>query len=216
MTLYQEREFHRRRLAQLEQQALETQNHTDAETNILRAQLAGARQEIDWGHQQRERLEEQLQEVNLREQKAQQDLQTSRDDDDPYNSPGRCHTCHRHTCHRYCRSNRKSTKHASRVRGRYCHNYSVHGPDDKRESISHASAPTGFPQPSGWVSTLLGNVPLPVPSVCATNADRVSRREPDDDEHLPVDPQHRTRPYSTIWGAPSEHTRRREETFTTA
>ncbi len=79
MTLYQEREFHRRRLAQLEQQALETQNHTDAETNILRAQLAGARQEIDWGHQQRGRLEEQLQEVNSREQKAQQDLHTSRE-----------------------------------------------------------------------------------------------------------------------------------------
>ncbi len=47
MTLYQEREFHCRSLAQLEQQALETKDHTDAETNFLRAQLAGARQEID-------------------------------------------------------------------------------------------------------------------------------------------------------------------------
>ncbi len=47
MVLYQEREFHRRRLAQLEQQALETQDHTDAQTNILRAQLVGARQEVE-------------------------------------------------------------------------------------------------------------------------------------------------------------------------
>ena len=79
MALCQEREFHRRRLAQLEQQALETQDHTDAETNILRAQLAGARQEVEWGHQLRERLEDQLKEINFREQKAQQDLQTSRE-----------------------------------------------------------------------------------------------------------------------------------------
>ncbi len=79
MALYQEREFHRRRLAQLEQQALETQDHTDAETNILRAQLAGAHQEVEWGHQLRERLEDQLKEINSREQKAQQDLQTSRE-----------------------------------------------------------------------------------------------------------------------------------------
>ena len=79
MVLYQEREFHRRRLDQLEQQAMETQDHTDAETNILRAQLAGAHKEIEWGHQLREQLEDQLKETNSREQKAQQDLQTSRE-----------------------------------------------------------------------------------------------------------------------------------------
>ncbi len=78
MVLYQEREFHCRRLAQLEQQALETRDYTDAETNILRAQLAGARQEVEWGHQLREQLEDQLKEMNSREQKAQQDLKTSR------------------------------------------------------------------------------------------------------------------------------------------
>ncbi len=79
MVLYQEREFHHRRLAQLEQQAMETKDHTDAETNILQAQLAGARKEIECGHQLRERLEDRLKETRLREEKAQQDLQTSRD-----------------------------------------------------------------------------------------------------------------------------------------
>ncbi len=79
MVLYQEREFHCRRLAQLEQQALETRDYTDAETNILQAQLAGALQEVEWGHQLRERLEDQLKEMNSREQKAQQNLQTSRE-----------------------------------------------------------------------------------------------------------------------------------------
>ncbi len=79
MVLYQEREFHRRRLAQLEQQAMETQNHTDAKTNILQAQLAGARKEIEWGHQLREWLEDKLKEKSSQEEKAQQDLQTSRE-----------------------------------------------------------------------------------------------------------------------------------------
>ena len=71
MVVYQEREFHRRRLAQLEQQALETQDQTDAKTNILWAQVAGSRQEVEWAHQQKERLEDQLQEVGCREEKAQ-------------------------------------------------------------------------------------------------------------------------------------------------
>ncbi len=79
IVLYQEREFHRRRLAQLDQQAMEAKNQTDAETNILRAQLAGARKEIEWGHQLRERLEDRLKETSSREEKAQQDLQTSQD-----------------------------------------------------------------------------------------------------------------------------------------
>ena len=35
VTLYQEREFHRKRLTQLEQQALPPQSETDTETNIL-------------------------------------------------------------------------------------------------------------------------------------------------------------------------------------
>ena len=47
MVLYQEREFHRRRLGQLEQQALGTQNQNDAETQVLRAQLSGARKEVE-------------------------------------------------------------------------------------------------------------------------------------------------------------------------
>ncbi len=79
MVLYQEREFHRRRLAQLDQQAMEAKNQTDAKTNILRAQLAGARKEIEWGHQLRERLEDWLKETSSREEKVQQALQTSRD-----------------------------------------------------------------------------------------------------------------------------------------
>ncbi len=41
VALYQEREFHRKRLAHLEQQALKTQSETDIETNILRAQMLG-------------------------------------------------------------------------------------------------------------------------------------------------------------------------------
>ncbi len=79
MVLYQEREFHRRRLAQLEHQAMETRNRSDAETNILRAQLAGARKEIEWGYQQRELLKDWLKETSTREEKAQRDLQSSRD-----------------------------------------------------------------------------------------------------------------------------------------
>ncbi len=79
MTLYQEREVNRRRLAQLDQQALEAKDQRDAETTILRAQLAGARKEIEWGHQLRERLEDRLKETKSREEKAQQALQTSRD-----------------------------------------------------------------------------------------------------------------------------------------
>ena len=50
MVLYQECEFHRQRLAQLEQQALKTQDQTDAETIILRAQLVGKGGQVDWGH----------------------------------------------------------------------------------------------------------------------------------------------------------------------
>ncbi len=79
MVLYQEREFHRRRLAQLEQQALEAQDQTDAETNILPVQLAGLHQEIDWAHQQKVRLEDQLQVTGAREEKAQDELQASRE-----------------------------------------------------------------------------------------------------------------------------------------
>ncbi len=41
VTLYQEREFHRKRLTELKQQALQTQSETDIETNILRAQMLG-------------------------------------------------------------------------------------------------------------------------------------------------------------------------------
>ena len=81
MALYQEREVNRRRLAQLDQQAMamEAKNYRDAETNILQAQLAGARKEIEWGFQQRERLEDLVKETRSREEKAQQALQSSRD-----------------------------------------------------------------------------------------------------------------------------------------
>ncbi len=79
MVLYQECEFHRRRLAQLEQPTLETQNQTDAETNIPWAQLSGLRQEIEWDHQHRERLEDQMQVTGAREEKAQKELQASKE-----------------------------------------------------------------------------------------------------------------------------------------
>ncbi len=72
MALYQEHEVHRRRLAQLDQQAMEAKNYRDAETNILWAQLAEARKEIEWGFQQRERLEDMMKETPSREEKAQQ------------------------------------------------------------------------------------------------------------------------------------------------
>ena len=58
---------------------METKNHSDAETTILRAQLAGARKEIEWGYQQRELLEDRLKETSTREEKAQWDLQSSQD-----------------------------------------------------------------------------------------------------------------------------------------
>ncbi len=64
VTLYQEREFHRKRLVQLEQQALEAQSVTDVETNILRDQMLGLRQEVERAHQVKERLEERLQAVD--------------------------------------------------------------------------------------------------------------------------------------------------------
>ncbi len=79
IVLYQEREVHRKRLAQLDQQAMEAKNYRDAETNILRAQLAGAHKEIEWGFQQQERLEDMVKETRTREEKAQQALQSSRD-----------------------------------------------------------------------------------------------------------------------------------------
>ncbi len=79
MAPYQEREVNRRRLTQLDQQVMETKNCRDAETDILRAQLAGARKEIEWGFQHRERLEDLLKETRSREEKAQQALQSSRD-----------------------------------------------------------------------------------------------------------------------------------------
>ncbi len=79
VVLYQEREFHRRRLAQLEQQALETQDQTDAATNILWAQLSGLRQEIKREHQHRERLEEQVRVTSTREEKAKDELQASQE-----------------------------------------------------------------------------------------------------------------------------------------
>ncbi len=63
VALYQEHEVNRRRIAQLNQQAMEAKNHRDAETNILRAQPAGAHKEIEWGFQQRERLEDMVKET---------------------------------------------------------------------------------------------------------------------------------------------------------
>ncbi len=63
VALYEEREVNRRRIAQLNQQATEAKNHRDAETNILRAQLAGARKEVEWGFQQQERLEDTVKEI---------------------------------------------------------------------------------------------------------------------------------------------------------
>ncbi len=80
VTLYQEREFHRKRLTQLEQQALQTQSETDIETNILRAQMLGLRQGVESAHQAKERLEEQVQTISAREEKAQEALQASKED----------------------------------------------------------------------------------------------------------------------------------------
>ncbi len=79
VALYQEREVNQRRIAQLNQQAMEAKNYRDAETNILRAQLAGARKEIEWGFQKRERLDDVVKETRSREQKAQEALRSSRD-----------------------------------------------------------------------------------------------------------------------------------------
>ena len=79
MALYQEREVNRGRIAQLDQQAMEAKNYRDAETNILRAQLAGACKEIEWGFQQQERLEDMVKETRSREEKAQEALQSSQD-----------------------------------------------------------------------------------------------------------------------------------------
>ncbi len=79
VVLYHERKFHRRRLAQLEQQALEAQDVMDTETNVLRAQMSGLRQGIERAHQEKEQLKEQVQVIGAREEKAQNELQSSRE-----------------------------------------------------------------------------------------------------------------------------------------
>ncbi len=79
VVLYQEREFHQWRLAQLEQQALETQDATDAKINVLRAQMSGLHQGMERAHQDKERLQEQVQAVSARDDKAQSELQSSRE-----------------------------------------------------------------------------------------------------------------------------------------
>ncbi len=53
VTLYQEREVHKKKLAHLEQQTRMTQSETDIETNILRAQMAGLWQGAECAHQER-------------------------------------------------------------------------------------------------------------------------------------------------------------------
>ena len=77
--LYQERDVNRRKLAQLNQQAMEAKNYRDAETNILRAQLAGAQKEVERSFQQRERLGDTVREIRLREEKAKEALRSSWD-----------------------------------------------------------------------------------------------------------------------------------------
>ncbi len=64
VALYKEREFHRKRLTQLEQQALQTQSETDIQTNILRVQMLGLHQRVEQAHQAKERLEEQVQTIS--------------------------------------------------------------------------------------------------------------------------------------------------------
>ncbi len=79
VTLYQEREVHRKQLAHLEQQALKTQSETDIETNILRAQMAGLHQGVKRAHQEKEQLEEQVRMVSAREEKTQDALQATKE-----------------------------------------------------------------------------------------------------------------------------------------
>ncbi len=121
---------------------------------------------------------------------------------------GRHHACHQHYC-----SGQKSAKHVCRVRGRYNHGCSVRGPDDHRESIPNAPAPTGLPLPFDRVSTLLGNVPLSVPSVCATDAGRAPRRKPENDENYLVNHQSRMVSHSGIFRAHTRHSRSCDGTF---
>ena len=80
VVLYQEREFHHKRLVQLEQQALEAQSALDVKTNIPRAQILGLNQGIKRAHQKMEWLEEQVQAIDAREEKAQHALQASKED----------------------------------------------------------------------------------------------------------------------------------------
>ncbi len=79
VTLYQERQVHRKRLAHLQLQALKMQSETDIETNTLRAQMAGLHQGVERSHQEKERLEEQVRMVSAREEKTQDALQATKE-----------------------------------------------------------------------------------------------------------------------------------------
>ncbi len=61
--------------------------------------------------------------------------------------------------------------HTCRDRGYRHHGCPFRGSDGHGEPLSSTSTPTRLPLPLDWVSTLLGNVPLPVSPICAADAD---------------------------------------------
>ncbi len=103
--------------------------------------------------------------------------------------------------HRCCHS-QKTNRHACWDCG-YCHHgCPFRGPGGHGEPLSNTSTPTRFPLPSDRVSTLLGNVPLSVCPVCATDANHASGREPCNDEHHVANLCHQTVLFSGSFGTP--------------
>ncbi len=111
--------------------------------------------------------------------------------------PVSCCACLNHRC-----NSQTTDSHTCRDRGYRHHGCPFRGPGGHGELLSGTSTPTRLPLPSDRVSTLLGNVPLPVSPVYAADADHASRREPCDDERHVADLCHWTVPFSGSFETP--------------
>ncbi len=75
------------------------------------------------------------------------------------------------------------------------HGRSFRGPVGYRSPVYRISTTAGLPLPLNWVNTLLGNVPLSLPTVCAAVANHSLGWRPDVDVHLAAEPYHRALPH---------------------
>ncbi len=73
-------------------------------------------------------------------------------------SPGYHHGHYQFRCH-----GRRPAQCPNRASGRYLLSHSIRGSVGCRQPVCYAPASTRFPVPPGRISTLLGDVPLPVP-----------------------------------------------------